>query len=140
MTKKEDKQLFNQHTFDDHNTLISLVSSFNDFKQNVNEKFADIKADIKELREGIASRVEILEKEKADRKELDGVQAKINSIQKHLNENVESRLKAGEDWRIQRMEQVREETNKSALYFKVVVFMGFVLFSLLLWHITGFKL
>lgn len=129
-----------KHEALDHDTIVRLVSSFEDFKGNVNEKFADLKADIRELRDGVANRLEILEREKADRRELDEVQNRINSLQKHVNENVETRVKHVEDWRIARKQQIEEENKKNALYFKITMSLGIIILGMCIWHLTGFSI
>ena len=73
----------------DHDTIIQLVSTLNDFKVNVNDKFADLKADIKDLRDGISARVVNLEKTKADRVEID-------AVQKRLDDDIEIRMRKQE--------------------------------------------
>jgi hypothetical protein len=75
----------------DHDNLTTLISSLADFKAIVNEKFADLKADIKDLREGVSTRVTNLEKTKVDRVEID-------AVQKRLDDDVEIRLRAVEDF------------------------------------------
>jgi hypothetical protein len=97
MTNKKDKQLLSQHTYDDHNTLIALVSSFNDFKQNVNDRFCEVRSDIKEIKDGMVARVEILEKTKADRVEID-------AIQKKIDDNIEVRVRSLETDRVTQRE------------------------------------
>ena len=124
----------------DHDILTRLVGSFEDFKQNVNDKFSDIKADIKELKDGVSNRVDILEREKADKKELDEIQEKINNIQKHLNETVETRIDCLETWRTARTEQIENENKKVGDYFKIVLFIGLVILGMCIWHLTGFRI
>ena len=52
----------------------------------MNDKFADLKADIKDLRDGISARVVNLEKTKADRLEID-------AVQKRLDDDIEIRMR-----------------------------------------------
>jgi hypothetical protein len=142
-TKQENSGLISElknRSQADHDALTKLIGSVDDFKGIVNDRFQDIKADIKELKDGISNRVDILEKEKVDKKEMDEVQQKINNIQKHLNENVDSRLKCVEDWRITRIEQIAQDKNKSYIYFKVALSIGLGLLGLMSWHILGFSL
>lgn len=75
----------------DHDNLTTLISSLSDFKISVNEKFADLKSDIRDLRDGVSTRVTNLEKTKADRVDID-------AVQKKLDDDVEVRLRTVEDF------------------------------------------
>lgn len=66
----------------DHDLLIELRT-----------EMRNIRADIKELKDGTAKRIDDLEKEKADKKELQTVQDK-------LNEDIETRIRVLENWRM----------------------------------------
>jgi CHASE3 domain sensor protein len=81
----------------DHDTLTGFVSSFNEWKSIVNDKFTEVRNDIKEIRDGAVTRIENLEKSKADRVEVDKLQVALNLFQKHVNENVEERVNSLED-------------------------------------------
>ena len=81
----------------DHDTLTGFVSSFNEWKSVVNDKFTEVRNDIREIREGTVIRIESLEKSKADRVEVDKLQVTLNLFQKHVNENVEERVNSLED-------------------------------------------
>jgi len=78
----------------DHDVIVSLIRSFADFKENVNEKFAEIKTDIKDLKDGTTSRIACLETEKLN-------------IMDHLNykEDVDRTLKDHEI-------RIRKDTDK----------------------------
>jgi hypothetical protein len=81
----------------DHDLLVSLNSTS---KLN----FEQIRSDIKDLKEGTADRIACLEKEKVNRDELQEVQVKVNQIQKHINENIETRLRTVENCSLTREE------------------------------------
>lgn len=103
----------------DHDKITQLISSFNDFKMNVNEKFAELKSDIKDLRDGISTRVINLEKTKADRVEVD-------AIQKKLDEDIEIRVR-------------RLENYKGTIVNNTVLQWGAwgIVLTALMWHIFG---
>ena len=81
----------------DHDTLTGFVSSFNEWKSVVNDKFTEVRNDIKEIRDSAVTRIGNLEKSKADRVEVDKLQVTLNLFQKHVNENVEERVNSLED-------------------------------------------
>lgn len=53
----------------DTKDMATFLGSFSEFKTNVNEKFADIKSDIKEVKDNIANRISNLENEKLNLKD-----------------------------------------------------------------------
>lgn len=65
----------------DHDLLIELRT-----------EMRNIRSDIKELKEGTTQRIQILERDKADRQE-------VEFLQKKLNEDIENRIRKLEEYR-----------------------------------------
>jgi len=100
----------------DHDTIIQLVSTLTDFKTTVNEKFADLKSDIRDLRDGISTRVVNLEKTKADRVEID-------AVQKRLDDDIEIRVRALEAF----------QNNITGRFVMIAFFMSALVSLIVLW-------
>ena len=69
----------------------NFVNSDHDLLIRVDQKVDSLTATIQDIKDGTLSRLNALEKEKADRSEIQEMQTKINDLQKHINENVETR-------------------------------------------------
>jgi translation elongation factor EF-Ts len=113
-------------TQSDHDIIITLVSSVKNLDSKFTDKFQDLKNDIKEIRDGTLNRLDNLEKEKANRQELTDIQNKINSLQKHVNENIEIR--------VNKLEK-SEIANKVRMY--IYIGIGTFIVGLLTYHIMG---
>ena len=90
----------------DHDLLIELRT-----------EVANIRADIKELKDGTTSRIETLEKDKADRVE-------VQALEKKVNDDIEVR--------------VRTLENAKSIYYTMVgiyTAVGSAMIGLILWHI-----
>ena len=70
---------------------------------------------IGELEKGTVNRIENLEKSKADRVELDKVQCALNDFQKHVNENIEGRVRGVEECAITKEEKKNAEDRMTSL-------------------------
>ena len=70
---------------------------------------------IGELEKGTVNRIESLERSKADRVELDKVQNALNDFQKHVNENIEARVRGVEECEITKEEKTNVETRINSL-------------------------
>ena len=64
----------------------TLQQDFLVFRTEMGVKLDYLTAEVKNMREGTVAKIALLERDKADRKE-------VEMIQKHLNDNVESRLR-----------------------------------------------
>lgn len=75
----------------------SLNRQDRDLLIRLDQKVDSLQGIVQELKDGTLNRLESLEREKADREEVQQVQQKINDLQKHINENVEVRTRKLED-------------------------------------------
>jgi hypothetical protein len=76
----------------DHDTLTGIVKDIANLDAKFTEKFNDLKADIKEVKEGTIARVAALEQSKADKKV-------VEELQKKINEDIEKRVAIIESWK-----------------------------------------
>ena len=79
-----------------------------------------VRDDIKELKSGTSTRIDTLETDKADRKEIDALQSVINNEIK------------------KRLEEVEQDVNLNGNLFKAVLALGALILGLLCWHILGY--
>lgn len=111
----------NKNETNDHDLLIELRIEFR-------EQMTAVRDDIKEIKDGTARRIQVLETEKADRKD-------IEAIQKRLNEDHEVRLKSIESKQSIYAETIRTQRNYLRWYTGVVVAIGTVISGLITYHI-----
>jgi len=58
MPEMSEEKIYNNNiSMEDHNAIVTLVASTSAFHATVNEKFAEIKADIKEIKEGTSAKI-----------------------------------------------------------------------------------
>ena len=77
----------------DHDVIIELVVAVKNLDQKFSDKFLEVRADIKEIKENLVCRIESIEKDKAGKEEVAEIQNKVNFLQKHINENIETRVR-----------------------------------------------
>jgi len=96
---------------------------------------------IDELDKGTVDKINTLFKDKADRAELDKVQLALNEFQKHVNENMEGRVRELEEATISKEKQDSIET--SATIAKVTLWLYGIalggLYALMIYHILNIK-
>ena len=97
----------------DHDTLTGFVSSFNEWKDNVNQRFTEIRNDIKEIKDGTVARIEGLEKSKADR-------VVVDKLQKIIDDDIEKRMRAVELCAIPKDKQESFEKRQERIENKLV--------------------
>ena len=95
-----------------------------------------VRNDIKGLRDVTSARILVLEKEKADRKELQIVQDAINEVQHTINNDIEKRLRHLEDTRVTIVQGIKD----NAKYQTFLLALAILIFGILVWHITGYHL
>lgn len=113
----------------DHDAVTTLIAVVGNLDAKFSDKFAELKADIKEIKDGISSRVSILEQSKADRKELEIVQNIINS-------DVSIRIVALEKESIIKKQMLQD--NKR--YLKIILALSAITATVLFYHLTGIKI
>jgi hypothetical protein len=108
----------------DHDLLIELRT-----------ELRGLRTDVKDIRDNTSADIAMLKKDKADRAEVD-------SLQKKLDDNIESRMRKVEDWAIEPAEHQRllEVTNTVTIYLKWLIVSVVALLGLMSWHIIGIKI
>lgn len=69
----------------DHDTIVGLVKSFDNIDKKFTDKFAEVRSDIKEIKDGVASKIAALEQEKLNTKDSYPVLYKIG-VEKRLDD------------------------------------------------------
>lgn len=115
----------------DHDILIELRT-----------EMTNVRRDIKELADGTVKRIELLEKEKADRKEIEEIQKKINELQDKINKDIEVRTRSLEEAKIEPNEhrELMKSTNTNGIYLKWGIALIAILIGIMSWHIIGYKM
>jgi hypothetical protein len=109
----------------DHNLLIRL-----------DQKVSDIQTTIKDLENGTYNRITILEKEKAESKEMEAIQDSVNIMQEKLNTTQEKVNKDIET----RMRYLEIKTSKYFLTIMIYSGIGAFMIALIIYHILQTKI
>jgi hypothetical protein len=101
----------------DHDLLIELKT-----------EVQNIRNDIKELKTGTTERIVQLEKDKADRAEVEALQVKVSK-------DIDIRVRNLEDWKTKRTEQIRDDGK----YYAFIIGLGLLILGIFIWHLTGYR-
>ena len=101
----------------------------------VETKVDFIIGEIQKLQDGTYSKIEMLMREKADRKDLD-------AVQKKLDDNIEKRMRMVEECVIPPAEhkELLKSTNTNGIYLIIGIVLIGILVGIMSYHILGIKL
>lgn len=114
-----------KQTTSDHDLLIRVDSRLSDLITTVND-----------IRDGTSVRIASLEKEKADRKELQIIQDKVNN-------DIEKRVTSLESTKADFREQIglTNQSNANLKYYLVLMSgIGVLLIGMVIWQMTGYHI
>jgi hypothetical protein len=109
---------------EDHDLLVELRT-----------EMRGVRSDIKDLKEGTTARIQTLERDKADRKE-------VEELQKHVNDNIETRVRNLEEAKIEPIEHknLLKSDNNNGIYLKWVLIVVGLMFAAIIFHLTGYRI
>jgi threonyl-tRNA synthetase len=112
----------NIFTRDDRDLLIELKT-----------QVGNIRADIKDLRDGTSQRIKNLETDKADKNMVEKIQEKVNN-------DIEVRIRKVEECGIDPTEhkELLKQNNNNAIYLKWILLLLGALIAIMAWHILKY--
>ena len=102
----------------DHDILVTLV-----------EQVKQVREDIKDLKEGTTIRILSLERDKADRRDVELLQIKVNK-------DIEMRMEKLENWQSERKEWGKSQSRM----LQSIIAIGTLILGILIWHLTGYNI